>query len=62
MSQNAIILSDYTANIPVKPGKPRRGGKKGRREGREGWDVMAIMKWVHIAWNGCIIGNPSYAG
>ena len=27
-----------------------------------GRDVMAIMKWVHMAWNGCIIGNPSEAG
>ena len=22
---------------------------------------MAIMKWVHMAWNGCIMGNPSEA-
>ena len=28
-----------------------------------GRDVMAIiMKWVDMAWNGCIIGNPSEAG
>ena len=26
-----------------------------------GRDVMAIMKWVHMAWNGCIMGNPSEA-
>ena len=25
-------------------------------------DEMAIMGWVHIAWNGCITGNPSEAG
>ena len=34
--------------------------------GRDGWeggrDVMAIIKWVHMAWNGCIIGNSSEAG
>ena len=23
---------------------------------------MTIMEWVHIAWNGCIFGNPSEAG
>ena len=27
------------------------GGRKG------GTDVMAIIKWVHMACNGCIIGN-----
>ena len=27
-----------------------------------GMDVMAIMKWVHMVWNGCIIGNQSEAG
>ena len=27
-----------------------------------GRDVMAIMMWVHMAWNGCIIWNPSEAG
>ena len=57
----------------MKPGNSRReGGKKGGMGGREGrikggtggrdqWeggrDVMAIMKWVHMAWNGCIIGR-----
>ena len=61
----------------MKPGNPRReGGKKGgmggtdgregRMGGRDGWegerDVMAIMKWVHMAWNGCIIGTPSETG
>ena len=56
----------------VKPGNPRSeggtdgregGGREGRMGGREGWmDVMAIMKWVHMAWNRCIIGNPSEAG
>ena len=51
----------------MKPGNPRReGGKKGGRDEREGGtggrDVMVIMKWVHMAWNGCIIGNPSEAG
>ena len=41
-----------------------RGGREGAREGRKkgGRDVMAIMKWVHMAWNGCIIGKPSKAG
>ena len=33
----------------------RDGGREGGREG--GRDVMAIMKWVHMAWNGCIILN-----
>ena len=51
-------------------GRGRRGGReggrggegRGRRGGRQGGrDVMAIMEWVHIAWNGCIIGNPSEA-
>ena len=23
---------------------------------------MAIMEWVHTAWNGCIIGNSGEAG
>ena len=27
-----------------------------------GTDGMAIMKLVHMARNGCIIGNPSEAG
>ena len=26
------------------------------------FNVMASMEWVHIAWNGCIIGNLSEAG
>ena len=26
---------------------------------RTSFYVMAIMEWVHIAWTGCIIGNPS---
>ena len=26
-----------------------------------GRDVMSLMKWVHMAWKGCIIGNPSEA-
>ena len=49
----------------MKPGNPRRdGGKEVGREGRmggreEGRDVMAIMKWVNMAWNGGVIGNPS---
>ena len=25
-------------------------------------DVMPIMKLVHMAWSGCIIGHPSEAG
>ena len=29
--------------------------------GRHAFYVMAIMVWVHIAWIGCIIGNPSEA-
>ena len=37
----------------------RTGGKEVREGGR---DVMAIMKLVHMAWNGCIIGNQSEAG
>ena len=41
----------------------REGGTAGREEGIGGRDVMAIiMKWVDMAWNGCIIGNPSVAG
>ena len=60
----AIILSDYIANISMRGG--REGGKKRRTDGREGRmggrDVMTIMAWVHMAWNGCIIGNPSEAG
>ena len=36
-------------------------GSEGGTDGRK--DVMAIiMKWVDMAWNGCIIGNPSEAG
>ena len=27
-----------------------------------GRDAMAIMKWVHMAWNWCITGNPGEAG
>ena len=23
--------------------------------------VMSLMKWVHMAWKGCIIRNPSEA-
>ena len=39
------------------------GWTEGKREGRMGGrDVMAIMNWVNMAWNGCIIGNPSEAG
>ena len=38
------------------------GGREGRMGGREGGrDAMAIMNLVHMAWNGCIIGNPSEA-
>ena len=38
----------------------REGGREGEREGgREGG--MAIMKWVYMAWKGCIVGNPSEA-
>ena len=59
----------------MKPGNARReGGKKGGRDerdggrdgreegtyGREGWGVIAIMKWVHMAWNGCLIGKCCY--
>ena len=59
----------------VKPGNPRReGGKKGGRDereggrngreegtyGREGRGVIAIMKRVHMAWNGCLIGKCCY--
>ena len=53
----------------MKPGNPRReGGKKGGRDDRrdgemDGRDVIVeIMKWVHMAWNGCMIGNLSEAG
>ena len=57
----------------MKPGNPwREGGKRGgrdereggdeRTDGRDGWDVVAIMKWVHMAWNGCIIGNRAKPG
>ena len=35
---------------------------RGRIGGRGGRDVMAIMKWVHLVWNWCIMGNPSEAG
>ena len=39
-----------------------RDGLEGGTDGREGRrDVMAIMKSVHMAWNGCIIVNPSEA-
>ena len=39
-----------------------RDGREERTDGREGGsDVMALMKWVHMAWKGCIIGNPSEA-
>ena len=51
----------------MKPGDPRRvgrgdgegtGGRDGRMGGRA---VMSLMKWVHMAWKGCIIGYPSEA-
>ena len=35
-------------------------GREGGSEGGRG--VMAIMKLVHMAWNGCKIGNPSEVG
>ena len=39
------------------------GGEKGGRDRwRTSFYVMAIMELVHVAWNGCIIGNPSEAG
>ena len=54
----------------MKPGNPRReGGKKGGRDEREreggtderkGRGVIAIMKWVDMAWNGCLIGKCCY--
>ena len=53
----------------MKAGNPRREeGKKGGRDEREGgrdiweggWDVIAIMKWLHMAWNGCLIGKCCY--
>ena len=25
------------------------------------FNVMSIMEWVHMAWNGCTIGDPSKA-
>ena len=28
----------------------------------DGLDVVAIMKWVHVAWNGRIIGNRAKPG
>ena len=41
-----------------------QGGRDRRLEGweggaREGRDVMTIMELVHMAWHGCIKGNPS---
>ena len=44
----------------------REGGVDVREVGTEGWEggreVMAIMKSVHMAWNGCIKGNSSETG
>ena len=32
----------------------------------DGWEggraLMAIMKWMHVPWNECIIGNPTETG
>ena len=36
-----------------------REGRMGGREGRMGREGCYGNKWVHMAWNGCIIGNPS---
>ena len=37
-----------------------RDGREGRTDGREGCEVT-YEKWVHMAWKGCIIRNPSEA-
>ena len=29
---------------------------------RTSFYVIAIMDWVHMTWNGCIIGHPSEDG
>ena len=43
-------------------GRGRRGGRDGGKEaGREGCDGYYGVGALHIAWNGCIIGNPSEA-
>ena len=54
--QNAIILSDYAANIPDEAGSEEEG-RDGWEGGRDRWeggmDVMTIMKWVHRGlWHG----------
>ena len=42
--------------------RDREGEMREVYEGRKGGrDVMAIMEWVHTAWNGCIVGNLSEA-
>ena len=38
------------------------GGREGGEGGREGCDGNYEVDPVHMAWNGCIIGNPSEAG
>ena len=46
--------------LGVKTGGGREGGTGVGTDGREGGrDVMAIMKLVHMAWNGCKMVNPS---
>ena len=47
----------------VEEGGMEVGGMEVGREGVEGGgrNVMAIMEWVHIAWNGCVKGNTSEA-
>ena len=29
---------------------------------RTSFYLLSIMEWVHIAWIGCMLGNPSEAG
>ena len=45
-------------NIGVREGEGRTDGSEGQIGREGGRDVMAIMKWMHMAWNGCMIGNP----
>ena len=46
--------------------REREGRTGGRARGRDIWkvgmgcDSNIIMKWVHMAWNGCLIGKCCY--
>ena len=57
-----VLLRKSIHFLPPPPPYPTGGGLGVKIGGREGRDVMAIMKLVHMAWNGCTIGNSSEAG